>query len=66
LIRSRKLLTQERITGLNTLYNYLVAVSEASKLVYKNDYSKYQQYLLYNGRKSKPRAKKTEQNNVEK
>lgn len=65
LISSRKLLTQERIAGLNTLYNYLAAVSEASKLVYKNDYSKYQQYLLYNGRKCKPRKKKSEINKGE-
>jgi len=46
-INGRKLATQSRIKTLNIIWGYMTAVSNASKLVYKTDYAKQQQYLLY-------------------
>ncbi|MFZ4400621.1 MAG: hypothetical protein ACOYO1_11345 [Bacteroidales bacterium] len=46
-ISSRKLATQNRFKILNKIWNCMSAVNDASKLVYKADYAKQQQYLLY-------------------
>jgi len=43
----RKIATQNRNISLNEIWGYMTAVSNASKLVYKTDYAKQQQYLLY-------------------
>ncbi|MFZ4401089.1 MAG: hypothetical protein ACOYO1_13715 [Bacteroidales bacterium] len=44
---SRKLATQHRKKLLNKIWDSMADVNEASKLVYKTDYAKQQQYLLY-------------------
>lgn len=46
-ISKRKIVTQNRNKQLNKIWSFMSAVNEASKLVYKDDYAKYQQYLLY-------------------
>jgi hypothetical protein len=44
---NRKINTQNRNQQLNKIWSYMSAVNEASKLVYKSDYAKLQQYILY-------------------
>jgi hypothetical protein len=43
----RKIATEKRNLVLNKIWKSMSDVSEASKLVYKNDYAKFQQYLRY-------------------
>ncbi|MFZ4412522.1 MAG: hypothetical protein ACOYOV_05520 [Bacteroidales bacterium] len=57
----RKLTTQNRNKILNKIWESMSAVNEASKLIYKNDYAKQQQYLLYY-----PKPKITEDVNTNK
>ena len=56
---SRKKNTQERKKILNKIWESMSAVNKASKLVYKDDYAKQQQYLLYY-----PKPKSTEDVNA--
>jgi hypothetical protein len=44
---NRKINTQNRNQQLNKIWSYMSVVNEASKLVYKSDYAKLQQYILY-------------------
>jgi len=46
-ISSRKKNTQERTKILNSIWEFMSAVNKASKIVYRTDYAKQQQYLLY-------------------
>lgn len=46
-ISNRKKITEERNQILNKIWGFMSSVSDASKLVYKNDYAKFQQYVLY-------------------
>ena len=50
---ARKLTTQERIKILNEIWHHMSKVNAASKLVFKTDYARQQQYLLYH---SKPKG----------
>jgi hypothetical protein len=42
-----KINTEERITAYNTVWAFMVTISNASKQVFINDYAKIQEYLLY-------------------
>lgn len=44
---NRLMSTYDRITALNNVWGRMVLVSDASKLVFKDNYTKIRQYLLY-------------------
>lgn len=45
-IKNRPVITQDRITKMNTVYGTMVIICKAGKRIYKDDYAKYQRYLL--------------------
>ena len=57
--KGRPALTQERITNLNHCYGYMQKVSKAGKIIFDDDFVKYNQYLLPNdsaAKKEEPQA----------
>ncbi len=45
-IKSQPVLTQTRITAYNKVWEYEMKVCKAGKVIYRNNYAKYQEYLL--------------------
>lgn len=45
--RQRLVLTEQRVNAFNKVWEYMVDVSEAAKIIFSNDPAKLQQYLLY-------------------
>lgn len=46
-INERVVITQERLSKLNLVYDTMAEISKGSKVVFINNYAKQQQYLLY-------------------
>ncbi len=51
--KARPAVTHERIAALNDCYSYMQKVSKAAKIIFANDYVKYNRYLLPNERAEK-------------
>jgi len=56
-ISDRIYVTQERIRLFNKVWAFSVSVSEASKIVFQDNYAKLQQYLLYDSKKTENEEK---------
>ena len=45
-IKGQLTTTQQRVSGMNAVYNFRTQVAEAAKIIYSDNFAKYQQYLL--------------------
>lgn len=65
-LNERKLKTQNRVNSLNTVWKFMEKISEASKIIYMDNPTKQEQYLLYpEGRYKKEEDTEEENENTD-